>query len=177
MADTFARVELHERWAGDKPDYELLHGNMEQAGFVRHMYEGLKRVKLPTGMYRSSSKDSILLLQSKVAFAAAKTGHQNEGMIWRGEEMGTWGLEVVHAIAAPLTPPALYTTLAAIGAPPSRPTLLSTLSASPAPTLTTKTAPLAPRPPQLLSSLLSSAPDLNREWERPTLLTSLVPKR
>jgi hypothetical protein len=169
MADTFARVELHERWAGDKPDYDALHANMKEAGFERYMYEGLKKVKLPTGMYRSSSQDSVLFLKSKIAFAAIKTGHKNEGMIWRGEEMMTWGLEVIHQIAAPVPPASRYITLAAIGASPSRPPLLSTLSS---PLL-----PLAPRPPQGLTSLLSSTADTYSDWERPTLLTGLVPKR
>jgi hypothetical protein len=169
MADTFARVELHERWAGDKPDYEALHTNMKEVGFERYMYEGSTKVKLPTGMYRSSSQYSLLLLKSKVAFGATKTGHKNEGMIWRGEEMMTWGLEVMPTIAAPQPPASLYTALAAIGAPPSpRPTLLSALSSPP--------LPLAPRPPQRLTSLLSSTPETNSDWG-PTLLSGLVPKR
>jgi hypothetical protein len=101
MADTFARVELHERWVDDKPDYDALHKHMEEAGYVRYMYEGLKRVKLPTGMYRSSSKDGILLLKAKVVFAANRTGHRNEGMVWRGEEMASWGLEVLSTLTVP----------------------------------------------------------------------------
>jgi hypothetical protein len=149
MADTFARVELHERWAGDKPDYDALHANMNEAGFERYMYEGSKKVKLPTGMYRSSSQYSLLLLKSKVGFAATKTGHKTEGIIWRGEEIMTWGLEIVPTMAAPVPPTSFYTALAAIGmtAPPSRGTLLTP-------------PPLAPRPPQRLSSLLSTTPDL-----------------
>lgn len=132
MADSFARVELHERWAGDKPDYEVLHKQMEQEGFVRYMYDGLKKVKLPTGMYRSTSKDSILLLKSKAIFAANKTGHKNEGMVWRGEEMQTWGLEVLHRVGAPLAPSPLYTKLTGVGAiaPPRRGTLLSAVGSS-----------------------------------------------
>jgi hypothetical protein len=137
MADTFARVELHERWAGDKPDYELLHGKMEEAGFVRYMYEGLKRVRLPTGMYRSSAKDGILLLKAKLVFAAGKTGHRNEGMVWRGEEMTTWGLAVVHTIGMPLAPPPLVAKLNQVGV----------------------------TPPPRRSALLSSAPSTDRDWE------------
>jgi len=166
MADTFARVELHERWAGDKPDYDALHKHMEQEGFVRYMFEGLKKVKLPTGMYRSSLNGSILLLKSKAVFAAAKTGHKNEGMIWRGEDMQTWGLEVMLTIPAPLAKTSTLIALASLGRLPSGPTLLTGLSAPPAPPLR-----------GLASSLLSSTPDSNREWERPNLLSGLVPKR
>ena len=93
MADSFVRVELHERWSGDKPDYELLHRSMEQEGFARYMYEGAKKVQLPTGMYRSTLNASILAVKAKAIFAANKTGYANEGVISRGEEHASWNLK------------------------------------------------------------------------------------
>jgi hypothetical protein len=110
--DTFARVELHEGYAGDKPDYELLHTAMSAAGFARYFIVGLKKKFLPTGMYHSSSANSLPDVLTAVERAAAKTGHTSEGVITRGDLTLTWGLKeeplrfpAFSAMLSPAPPP------------------------------------------------------------------------
>ena len=90
---TITRVELHEIFPGDKPDYDLLHTAMSEAGFQRYFFAGMKKKWLPTGTYHTYKTDSLSDLLSAVQRAAAKTGHRSCGIIFRGTEERDWGLK------------------------------------------------------------------------------------
>ncbi len=89
----FARVELHERPDGTKPDYKVLRENMALRKFSHELLDGFRFLSLPTGEYVTTaplSLDTALLLVKR---AADETGFENCCVIASTEGFRHFGLK------------------------------------------------------------------------------------
>jgi hypothetical protein len=89
----FARIELHERPDGTKPDYKVLRENMALQKFSHELLDGFRFLSLPTGEYVTTalmSLDNALLLVKR---AADQTGFENCGVITSAEGHRHFGLK------------------------------------------------------------------------------------
>jgi hypothetical protein len=142
--NVFIRVELHQRWAGDKPDYDQLHTGMSGAGCDRYVYLDGVKLALPTGTYVRVLGGSLPDIRTAVMNAVAKTGHDSCGILTRGDETLAWELKPMPTPA--LTNPFFSSLFAAPLEPEPRNPFSSLFAGPPAP------------PPSPLKSLLGAVP-------------------
>ena len=89
MANYMARVELHE--AGPE-DYERLHADMQQRGYLRDMTgEDGTIYQLPTGTYFVTNTSAMLHVALNAAVDAAKDDGQERRGHGHGLDHGSMG--------------------------------------------------------------------------------------
>lgn len=94
MANYIARVELHG--AHEEEDYEALHANMEERGYLRTIQgDDGTTYQLPTGTYVVQNTDATLEVAHDAAEQAATlTGFQHSVVVARWDMAQYSGLEI-----------------------------------------------------------------------------------
>lgn len=119
----FVRVELHEKESGEKPDYDLLHTEMDKEKFDRFISEASIQKLLPTGCYFSRDRRRLSEVKEAARRAAGRTGFMSEGVATQGDEMEHWGLkekrvQAPRPVAGRIPPPPTHPSQA-VPKPPS----------------------------------------------------------
>ena len=87
MANYMARVELHQ--AGPE-DYERLHANMKQRGYLREMTGEDGAIYLPTGTYFVTNTSAMLHVALNAAMDAAKETGKSAAVIVTDWSAARW---------------------------------------------------------------------------------------